>query len=194
VWIVSLPVIFVNAAEHDAPLDGRDYAGWALWILGFLIETWADYSKKYFDSKPENRGKFVRGGVWNWSRHPNYFGEIILWLGLFISSSTVYAVNTQWAYWSISSFVFTYIILVYGSGLPPAEQRSNKKWGGQPEWEAYKQRTSVLIPCPPCIFVHLPSCFKWLFFCEYDMYNVPTTNNASSSGVDAAGTSDGRSY
>jgi len=179
VWIVSLPVIMVNAADVDVPLGSLDYAGFTLWVVGFLIESAADFGKKYFDSKPENRGKHVTGGVWNWSRHPNYFGEIILWLGIFLSSSSVYEANTRWAYFSIFSVIFTYFILVYGTGMPPAEQRSNKKWAGKPEWEAYKQRTSVLIPCPPGLFVHLPYCIKWSLFCEYGMYSTSPTSGIS---------------
>lgn len=123
VYIVSLPVMFLNAAELDSPINGWDYFGWALWAFGFLFESWADFSKNSHSNDPAMKGKILMSGPWAITRHPNYFGEIIIWLGIFISASQVFQDNTEWGYISLLSPAFTYFLLMFASGVPLGEDR-----------------------------------------------------------------------
>ncbi len=121
-------------------------AGLLVWLFGFGMEVVADWQKSRFRSDPDNKGKFIHTGLWSWSRHPNYFGEIVLWIGVAIAAAPVLR-GWQWA--AMISPVFITLLLTRISGVPLLEKRSDEKWGGQEDYEAYKERTSVLIPLPP---------------------------------------------
>lgn len=127
-------------------LDIFALAGLLVWLLGFGIEVIADWQKSRFRAAPENAGKFISTGLWAWSRHPNYFGEIVLWIGVAIIA---FPVLRGWQWLTLISPVFVMILLTRISGVPMLEARADKKWGGQAEYEAYKARTPVLIPRPP---------------------------------------------
>ena len=120
--------------------------GLLVWLAGFAIETIADRQKSAFNARPENRGRFISTGLWSWSRHPNYFGEIVLWVGVAIIALPVLR---GWQYVTLISPLFITLLLTRISGVPLLEKRADEKWGGQPEYEAYKARTSVLVPRPP---------------------------------------------
>jgi steroid 5-alpha reductase family enzyme len=120
--------------------------GLLVWLLGFGIEVLADWQKSRFRADPENTGKFINTGLWSWSRHPNYFGEIVLWIGVVIIALPVLA---GWQLLTLISPVFVTILLTRISGVPLLEARADEKWGGQADYEDYKTRTPVLIPRPP---------------------------------------------
>ncbi len=120
--------------------------GLAVWLLGMGIEVIADRQKQQFRKDPANKDKFIQSGLWAWSRHPNYFGEIVLWLGVAIIA---FPVLRGLQYVTLISPVFVYILLTRISGVPMLEARSDEKWGGQPEYEDYKARTPVLFPQKP---------------------------------------------
>ena len=120
--------------------------GSLIWITGFAIEVIADRQKRQFRKQPENKGRFINTGLWAWSRHPNYFGEIVLWIGIAVIALPVLS-GWQWVT-LISPFFVTFLITRI-SGIPMLEERADEKWGGQPDYEAYKERTPVLIPRPP---------------------------------------------
>jgi steroid 5-alpha reductase family enzyme len=120
--------------------------GLVIWIVGFGIEVVADRQKNQFREDPNNAGKFISSGLWAWSRHPNYFGEIILWIGVAIIALPVLR-GWQWA--SMISPIFITLLLTRISGIPMLEQRADEKWGGQEDYEAYKANTSVLVLRPP---------------------------------------------
>jgi len=120
--------------------------GFLVWAFGFAIEVMADAQKSSFRAKPENKGKFIHTGLWAWSRHPNYFGEITLWVGVAIIALPVLR---GWQWVTLISPVFVTLLLTQISGVPMLEERADEKWGGQEDYEAYKARTSVLIPLPP---------------------------------------------
>jgi steroid 5-alpha reductase family enzyme len=120
--------------------------GALVWIAGFTIEVTADLQKSRFRKHPENKGRFIRSGLWSWSRHPNYFGEIVLWVGVAIVAVPVL---TGWQYVTLVSPVFVAVLLVFVSGIPMLEKKADERWGGQADYEAYKRSTSVLVPLPP---------------------------------------------
>jgi len=121
-------------------------AGFLVWLLGFGIEAISDGQKSKFKANPENEGKFISSGLWSWSRHPNYFGEIVLWIGVAIIALPVLQ---GWQWLMLISPVFITLLLTRISGVPMLEERADKKWGGQEDYETYKGATSVLIPWPP---------------------------------------------
>jgi steroid 5-alpha reductase family enzyme len=128
------------------PLEIFAIIGLILWIEGFAIEVIADRQKRIFKADPANKGKFIQSGVWAWSRHPNYFGEIVLWLGIAFMALPVLR---GWQIATLISPVFVTLLLTRISGVPLLEKRADEKWGGQTDYEAYKKKTSILFPLPP---------------------------------------------
>lgn len=133
-------------SEKRPDLDVFAAVGFLVWLLGFSIEVIADRQKSQFREKPENEGKFISTGLWSWSRHPNYFGEIMLWIGVAIIA---FPVLDGWQLLTLISPLFVTILLMRISGVPILEAQADKKWGGQADYEAYKTSTPVLIPRPP---------------------------------------------
>ena len=129
-------------------LDIFAVIGLLVWLLGFGIEVIADWQKSRFRAAPENTNKFINVGLWSWSRHPNYFGEIVLWIGVAIIA---FPALTGWQLLTLISPVFVTILLTRISGVPLLEARADEKWGGRADYEDYKARTSVLIPRPPSV-------------------------------------------
>ena len=119
--------------------------GSLVWVFGFAMEAVADAQKSRFRADPENKGKFIQTGLWAWSRHPNYFGEIVLWIGVAIIALPVLR---GWQWVTLISPVFVALLLTRVIGVPMLEKRADEKWGGQEDYEAYKARTPVLIPWP----------------------------------------------
>jgi steroid 5-alpha reductase family enzyme len=119
--------------------------GSLVWVFGFTMEAVADAQKSRFRADPENKGKFIQTGLWAWSRHPNYFGEIVLWIGVSIIALPILR---GWQWVTLISPVFVALLITRVSGVPMLEKRADEKWGGQEDYEAYKARTPVLIPQP----------------------------------------------
>lgn len=117
--------------------------GTIVWILGFAFEVIADNQKSRFRADPANKGKFIRTGLWSRSRHPNYFGEIVLWIGIAIIALPILQ---GWQWVTLISPIFVIILLTRISGVPMLEKKADDKWGGQADYEAYKASTPVLIP------------------------------------------------
>ena len=122
------------------------YTGIALWIAGLLIEVIADSQKTKFRKNPDNRDRFITTGLWAWSRHPNYFGEITLWLGLALLALPVLS---GWQLATMISPVFVYVLLTKVSGIPLLENLAQKKWGSDPEFIAYTESTPALMMRKP---------------------------------------------
>ena len=124
-------------------LDLLALIGFLVWVFGFAMEVVADYQKSRFNADPNNKGKFIRSGLWSRSRHPNYFGEIVLWIGVMIIALPVLQ---GWQWIALISPVFVALLLTRVSGIPLLEKKADQKWGGQEDYEAYKKTTPVLIP------------------------------------------------
>ena len=124
-------------------LDIFAILGFLVWVFGFVIEVIADSQKSRFNSDPANKGRFIQTGLWARSRHPNYFGEIVLWIGIAIIAIPVLR---GWQWVAMMSPLFVTLLLTHVSGIPLLEQKADKKWGGQEDYEIYKKNTPVLIP------------------------------------------------
>ncbi len=133
-------------ARASVPLDLFAWVGGAIWVAGFSIEVVADRQKSRFRADPANRDRFIQTGVWAWSRHPNYFGEITLWCGVAVIALPVLS---GWQYLTLISPVFVAVLLTRISGVPMLEERAEAKWGSDPEYQAYRDRTPVLVPRLP---------------------------------------------
>ncbi len=128
------------------PLDAFALIGTIVWGSGFAIEVAADRQKSRFRSDAGNRGRFIRSGLWAWSRHPNYFGEITLWVGVALICLPVLS---GWQFVTLISPVFVYVLLTRVSGIPLLEARADKTWGDDRDYRAYREHTPVLFPRPP---------------------------------------------
>lgn len=130
----------MTASEHK-PIGLLGSLGISLWVFGFVVEVIADNQKLKF--RREQPGEFITGGLWRYSRHPNYFGEIVLWLGIAILGLPVLQ---GWQYATLISPVFVFFLLTKISGVRMLEFRANKRWGEDPEYQRYRSNTPVLVP------------------------------------------------
>ncbi|MEN8721122.1 MAG: DUF1295 domain-containing protein [Oceanococcaceae bacterium] len=146
-WVfLTLLAALIGMTQAGPGLDAFALLGALVWLAGFAIEAVADAQKSAFTSNPGNRGRFINVGLWRWSRHPNYFGEIVLWVGIAIIATPVLQ-GAAWLGWI--SPLFVAFLLIKVSGIPLLEKRADEKWGGQAEYERYKAQTPVLILRPP---------------------------------------------
>ncbi len=134
--LISLPILLINT-NNTSPIAIYTIVGGLVWLWGFIFESVADYQLKQFLSKPENHGKIMKFGLWRYSRHPNYFGESVMWWGLFII-----ALGLPWGWVSIISPLTITYLLLYVSGVPLLE----KKLKNNPEFQDYMNKTSAFIP------------------------------------------------
>jgi steroid 5-alpha reductase family enzyme len=147
-WVfltVSCALAAITAAAAQ-PLGSLAALGTVVWIAGFAIEAIADRQKGVFRADPTNRDRFISTGLWAWSRHPNYCGEILLWIGVAVIA---FPALSGWSLVTLISPVFVYFLLTRISGIPLLESRSEAKWGEDPEYQAYKARTPLLWLRPP---------------------------------------------
>ena len=142
-WVSLCSMCALTAISSDGGVvvNAMFYFGLGLFVLGFSTEIVADNQKSKFRSFPENRDKFITSGLWAKSRHPNYFGEIVLWAGIAVMS---FSSLEGWQYLTLISPIFTYILLVYVSGVRMLEARADKKWGDDEDYIKYKSETPVL--------------------------------------------------
>ncbi len=137
--IISMPVIVINSSAIPG-LTFVDILGAALWCLGFYFEVVGDYQLQAFITNPENKKRIMRYGLWQYTRHPNYFGEIVMWWGIWLMALTV-----PLGFLTIISPLTITILLVFVSGVPMLE----KRFAGNPEYQEYQRTTNALIPWWP---------------------------------------------
>lgn len=135
-FLISLPIIATNMVTAAA-LNGLDGLGIALFTIGFLFEAIADYQLYVFKNEAANKGKIMTTGLWQYSRHPNYFGETLVWWGIYIL-----ALNSVFPYITLISPILITFLLTRVSGVPMLES----KYKNNPEYKAYREQTSAFIP------------------------------------------------
>ena len=147
-WVLTTmaAALAVVTGGDRVPMSWLGWIGFGVWLFGFAVEVAADAQKSSFKKDPSHQGQFIRTGLWAWSRHPNYFGEIVLWTGVTVMAIPVL---TGWQYATLISPVFVSFLLMKMSGVPLLERKADERWGGQEDYEAYKAATPVLIPRPP---------------------------------------------
>ena len=129
-------------SPEDRRIEAFALLGVALWAFGFGIEVAADEQKRRFRARPENLDRFITTGVWARSRHPNYFGEILLWFGVAVAA---FPSLSGWSMVTLVSPLFVWLLLTRVSGVPLLEAAADRRWAGNPEYEAYKASTPVLL-------------------------------------------------
>lgn len=148
-YIIALPIIIINMESilvEDAALWQTIlyWAGIAIWLVGYYFQVAGDAQLKGFLRMPSNRGRIMSSGLWRYTRHPNYFGESAMWVGIGLFTIA----NTVWYGWFafISPIVITYLLL-FVSGVPLLEKKFDEEKGE--EWALYKKKTSKFFPLPP---------------------------------------------
>jgi steroid 5-alpha reductase family enzyme len=142
-FIISLPVLFAIIYAAPSLSWPLFFAGVMLWLMGFFFESVGDYQLDRFISDGANKGRIMMRGLWNYSRHPNYFGESSMWFGIAVAASAISA--SPFSYLGFISPILITFLLLKVSGVPLLE----KHWEGNTEWKAYAKRTSVFLPLLP---------------------------------------------
>ena len=144
VFLTMIVVIVINSQADSAPALGIwDGIGLSMWVLGFGIEAIADNQKTVFNKESNNQGKWIDSGLWAYSRHPNYLGEILLWTGIAFFGISCFTGLERVAW---ISPIFIYLLLTKVSGIPILDKRGLEKWGDNPEYKKYRENTPALIP------------------------------------------------
>ncbi len=153
-WTLQGTWVFITAgcalaaisSGRSIAVDGWFVGGLLLWAFGFAVEVIADRQKTAFRAVAENQGRFITTGLWAWSRHPNYFGEIVLWCGIAVMA---YPALAGWQFVTLISPVWVVILLTFISGIRMLEARAERAWGEDPAFRAYKKNTPALMLWPP---------------------------------------------
>ena len=144
VYITLIPAMVIMTRDvHVGPLHWIELLGWILWCVGWTIELVADHQKSRFQKRAETKEQWINHGLWSVVQHPNYAGEIILWLGIFTSGLPHYSAG-EW--WAILSPALVFCLLRYVSGIPLLQDRARARWGDDPEYRAYAESTPLLVP------------------------------------------------
>ena len=141
-WVTICSICALTGVANGIIFSSVTIIGIVIFLIGFTIEIIADSQKTKFRAKDGNKDKFISSGLWKYSRHPNYLGEIILWLGIsLISLSSL----EGFQYVTLVSPIFTYLLLVNVSGINLLEKSGDKKWGKLESYKKYKEKTPRLI-------------------------------------------------
>ena len=159
VYLNLLPSLFMfHTTKTENKVLYVSIIGWVLFLFGLVFETVSDYQKTVFRNNPANKGRFITTGLWSISRHPNYFGEIVLWFGIFIAAAPYF--DTNWAFFSVMCPTLTALQISFFSGIPLLENGGIKRWGTEPAYAQYVNSVSVLVPfcmCCECYKVPITS-------------------------------------
>lgn len=141
-WLLLLPVLFM--LSHNSKITGLLIFGVIVWLVGFIIEIFADNQKFQFIQNPVNKGKWIDKGLWHYSRHPNYFGEITIWAGMYLVAFS--AMGPIGRLIGMVSPIAIFITLRFISGVPILEKGADKRWGHDAAYKKYKKVTPLLVP------------------------------------------------
>ena len=142
VSICSLCALTGISSDSGIIINNLFFIGVIFFVLGFVIEVVADSQKTKFRKNPKNKNIFINSGLWAYSRHPNYLGEIFIWTGISVISFSSLS-NLQFV--TLISPIFTYVLLVYVSGVRLLEASGNEKWGHLKSYKEYIEKTPRLL-------------------------------------------------
>ncbi|MBN1331381.1 DUF1295 domain-containing protein [Candidatus Dojkabacteria bacterium] len=145
IWLILLPATIFLSSQSVEELKILNVLGFGIWLLGLLIETIADWQKYQFKNKPKNKDLWIQSGLWKYSRHPNYFGELLCWWGIFIY---VFPILDGLMLLGIFGPLTITTLILFVSGIPTIEKKYNEKYKNDKEYQKYKESTSILIPLP----------------------------------------------
>ena len=143
-WVVMIPAAL--AINNGGSWQMVNWLGISMWAIGLKTETLADWQKNKFRNNPNNKNRWIETGLWKYSRHPNYFGEMLVWSGLYIFALP--SLNGMAKIAAAISPLFIIGIIMFVTGVPILEKTADEKWGDDPKYQSYKKRTSVLVPLP----------------------------------------------
>ena len=144
VFLTMIVVVVINSQAGSAPAMGAwDAVGLSIWLLGFGVEVIADNQKSAFNNDPDNQDKWIDSGLWSYSRHPNYLGEILLWTGIACFGIPCFTGLERFAW---ISPVFIFLLLTKLSGIPILDKRAMDKWGDDEDYQKYRENTPALLP------------------------------------------------
>jgi steroid 5-alpha reductase family enzyme len=143
VYVILLACLFVWSKE-GALFSWLNWIGLTIFLAGLLIESIADYQKRKFSAKSENKDKWIDTGLWSISRHPNYLGEMLVWVGVYTYAFSYLSISERLI--GLLSPLYIICLLLFVSGIPLLEKAADQKWGENTEYKKYKKRTPILIP------------------------------------------------
>ncbi|MCP4443143.1 MAG: DUF1295 domain-containing protein [Aureispira sp.] len=142
IYIIALPVVFFLNKSIDR-LPSLSYLAIGIWAIGWFLESISDYQKFRFRNNPAHKNNFVDVGVWKYLQHPNYLGEILCWVGIWLYTMP-YLSGLEW--FTIISPLWIIILLVFISGIPLLQKSSAKRYGHLPKYLNYNKKVAKLIP------------------------------------------------
>lgn len=150
VFVTGLTVYITNVRSADSnEIDASMVIGWAVFGFGLIFETTADIQKTLWRAIPENKGHWIDVGLWSLCQHPNYLGEMLVWLGMYVANVSSYE---GWEHIGVISPIFTFLLIRYVSGVPALQDYAKKKWGSDMAWKKYHRTTPLLLFClKPCL-------------------------------------------
>ncbi|KYK26044.1 hypothetical protein AYK26_01190 [Euryarchaeota archaeon SM23-78] len=147
VWLILLPtLIYLNSEVKEIGLVS--FIGFLIWMTGLLIESTADKQKFAFKNNLKNKGKWIENGLWKYSRHPNYFGEMLCWIGIYIYCLPTLSASLLNTLVGLVSPLYIIFILRFVTGVPKLEKHADTKYGRNKKYQEYKKRTSMIILWP----------------------------------------------
>ncbi len=145
VWVIMIPALLFMASQR--PVKPLLLAlGVVIWLFGFVLESAADWQKFRFIINPANKGRWIDEGLWRLARHPNYLGEMLMWIGVY--GAVVSALTVGGTIVALASPIFIIVLLCFVSGVPPLEKSADQRWGKDAAYQSYKKRTRLIIPLP----------------------------------------------
>lgn len=146
VFVVLFPSLIFMSNEKVI-LGYTSILGAFVWLTGFIFEAISDKQKFEFIKIKKNKKDFIKKGLWKYSRHPNYFGEILIWIGIYLFTfPSLYSISSLYAILGLISPLYIYILLRYVSGIPILEKSADKKFKKNKDYKKYKESTPLLIP------------------------------------------------